>query len=376
MIPILFPANAADYDSNGIGPLADATSCSVTEELNGAYQLKMTLPRSSPRLAEIAVGMQILAAPNPFDQAQPFRIINVNKRLRGEIEITAPHLVYDLRRCPIGALSATYTSLKAAVAAIQGAQLATENLFNFITPERDATASPGMKVEGPAYIWDLLGNGENTFVGTFKDDLKFDRRDIHFLLHRGANYNKYVIRYGSNMTDLTYETEGEDAYSAVLPVWKSGSTTVVGDVMRSRTIPPVGSHEPPVILHTPNSERVMIVDLSSSFSSKPSVSDLDVAAAQRWTNGHTPNAPEIRVKVTAVPPGSRGLKTLEEVLLGDTIRIEHEGLNVNVSARVVQTVYDVLRDRYTSFDVEGRVYGVATTIAKIGKQVKTGRVAY
>lgn len=385
MIPLLFAANAADYDADAKTLLSDATSCSVTEELNGAYQLKMTLPRTSKNLEQIAVGKQILAAANPFDRAQPFRITSLSKRLTGGVEITAPHLAYDLRRNPVN-ISGTYTSFSSVLAAIEAGQLASENLFSFsYTGSTDPTASPGMKIEGPAYIWDLLGSGDNTLLGCFYVDLKFDRREVIFSARAGStiiagHHDKYRIVYGANMTDFVYEADGDDMYSAVLPLWKSGSTTVVGDVQLVKTwgttgTPEGGGSSRPVDIHTPNSERVMILDLSDKFSSKPSVSDLNYEASQ-FAIGKGANTPEIRMKVTAVPPGSRGLQALEEVQLGDLIDILHQGWDFHVKARVVQTVYDVLRDRYTSFDVEGRVYGVATTIAKVAKQVKTGRVAY
>lgn len=356
MIPVLFPANAADYDSHGTGPLSDATSCVVTEELNGAFQLKMTLPHSSPHLADLAVDTQILAAPNPFDQAQPFRISHINKSLRGEIEITAPHLAYDLRKNPLTQWPETEMSAATAVRHIQTLQQATVNRFTFSTTITSSLLRP-MAPTPPVYIWDILGSGENTLVRAYSGELKFDRREVQLLSRRGANRG-LEIAYGTNMTGLTYEADGENWFTAVLPFWKSGSTLVTGSV-----VAPGG-------LRPSKRERVELLDLSDRFSSRPTAEDLNSAALNYINTSEDYNAPEIRVKVTAVPPGSRGLQTLEEVQLGDTIRVKHEGLNVDVRTRVVQTAYDVLRDRYTSFDVEGRVYGVATTIAKISKRTK------
>lgn len=375
MIPILFPENESvyGYSQNSRSQFADATSCSVTEELNGAYQLKMTLPRSSPHLANLAVGMQILAAPNPFDQTQPFRISHINKSLRGDVEITALHLVYDLRRIPIGNVSQVCTSASQAAGVFQSEQSSNWNKFTF--PSRYApepTGSETLEVKGPAYIWDLLGMGEDTLIGAFGGELKFDRRQVNILTRRGEDRG-FEILYGVNMTELTYEVDRENLYTAVLPFWKSGSSQRVGSVQYANPTAPSDIAS--------NRDQIMLLDLSEKYSSIPSAATLNAAGREYILDASLNaranyNAPELRVKVTAVPPGSRGLQTLEEVQLGDTIRIKHEGLNVNVKTRVVQTVYDVLRDRYTSFDVEGRVYGVATTIAKIGKQVKTGRVAY
>ena len=37
MIPVLYPANATDFSSFGLGVLTDTISCEVTEERNGGF---------------------------------------------------------------------------------------------------------------------------------------------------------------------------------------------------------------------------------------------------------------------------------------------------------------------------------------------------
>ena len=46
MIPILFESTETLFSTNGIGRLADAISCVVTEERNGMYELEMDYPQS------------------------------------------------------------------------------------------------------------------------------------------------------------------------------------------------------------------------------------------------------------------------------------------------------------------------------------------
>ena len=41
MIPILYPADATDFSTYGIGTLADAIFCEVTEERIGQYECLM-----------------------------------------------------------------------------------------------------------------------------------------------------------------------------------------------------------------------------------------------------------------------------------------------------------------------------------------------
>ena len=38
MIPVLYPPNATDFSTFGIGVLTDTISCEVTEERNGVFE--------------------------------------------------------------------------------------------------------------------------------------------------------------------------------------------------------------------------------------------------------------------------------------------------------------------------------------------------
>ena len=44
MIPCLYDSREMKFDNNGIGKLADAQSCTVTEKRNGSYELKLICP--------------------------------------------------------------------------------------------------------------------------------------------------------------------------------------------------------------------------------------------------------------------------------------------------------------------------------------------
>ena len=44
MTPLLFAPNTTIFNTNGIGTLADAVSCIVTEERNGMFELEMQYP--------------------------------------------------------------------------------------------------------------------------------------------------------------------------------------------------------------------------------------------------------------------------------------------------------------------------------------------
>ena len=53
MIPILYEHNATTFTSFGIGALKDTTSCEVTEERNGKYELVLKYPLTGQLYSEI-----------------------------------------------------------------------------------------------------------------------------------------------------------------------------------------------------------------------------------------------------------------------------------------------------------------------------------
>ncbi len=349
MIPILFSASESAYTSHGLGPISDATSCIVSEEANGAFELKITLPRTSKRLPQLVRDAQILAAPNPYDRAQPFRIRRITKGLHGQMDVYAQHLSYDLAGVPIGAFSASTAAQ--AIGFFNSRKLGGDS-FTFST---NLSVSNPMTVEEPTAAWDLLGSGDNTLLNNYGGQLKFDRRTVQLLQARGAQRG-FSVRYGKNMTELQYEDSSEDLYTGILPYWidRSDGTLVTGSVQNA------GSNY--------GFTRILPVDLSADFDEQPSASQLNTAG-RSYISSNKIGQPTIRIKASFVPPGARGLKTLEDVRLFDTVLVHHEDLQINIQASVVKTAYDVLRERYQYIEIGNRLVTVAQTIAAPTKRI-------
>ena len=106
MIPILYESNETEFKSQGLGSLADAISCIVTEERNGIYELEMEYPQTGLRFADIVAGNIICAIPSPYRTMQPFRIYKVTKPLGGNVMVYANHISYDLNKIPVKPFSA------------------------------------------------------------------------------------------------------------------------------------------------------------------------------------------------------------------------------------------------------------------------------
>ena len=80
---------------NGVGVLRDAVSCTVTEERNGAFELEMVYPITGQHYSSLALRGLILAKPNPYGEAQYFRIYKISRPINGQVTVNAQHISYD-----------------------------------------------------------------------------------------------------------------------------------------------------------------------------------------------------------------------------------------------------------------------------------------
>lgn len=105
MIPVLFDPSTTSFNSNGIGSLIDTISCKVIEELNGQYELEMTYPKTGKYFSEIKYSSIILAKPFQNGEFQAFRIYKISKPMKGNVQIYARHISYQLNYIPCSAFS-------------------------------------------------------------------------------------------------------------------------------------------------------------------------------------------------------------------------------------------------------------------------------
>ena len=99
MRPILYDADRTSFPAgadNGMGILADALSCKVTQELNGQYELELHYPVAGIHYSEIALRSILRAAVGPDGGLQPFRVYRIVPGMNGTAAVYARHIAYDL----------------------------------------------------------------------------------------------------------------------------------------------------------------------------------------------------------------------------------------------------------------------------------------
>lgn len=331
MKPILFPASATSFNSNGLGRLSDAISCEVNETLNGEYYLTLTYPFDGIHAGDIAYGNIIYAKANQNDGLQAFRIAKIQESLeKRKLTITANHISYDLSGYPVEPFTATGVS--SALSGLLSHCLVTQP-FTINTDLTNATSA--FKVEKARSFRNCIGGEEGSLLDTFGGELKFNNFTVSLLSARGAN-NGVSIRYRKNMETFLNVRSIESAYSGMLSYFDNGQTVVTGGVVNASN----ASSFP-----TP---RILIYDATSEFDSAPSVADLN-SFSTNYISAHNIGQPYVdTVTVSFVPLWQteeyKYLKDFETVGLGDIVNVVYKSFNTTIKA--VEYTFDVLAERY------------------------------
>lgn len=282
-----------------------------------------------------------------LEGAQPFRIAEVSKNLDGTIEVNANHISYDLSGYPVRGISAATAA--AAVAAL-GTQSIIPSGFTFST---DLVVSKSISLVEARSIRAAMGGSDETILGVYGGEWKFDRFTVQLLEKRGQDKG-VTIRYGKNLTDFQLLSSAEEDYTGCLAYYMNNGTYVSSDIqyIDSAAVP----------------QKILITDHSGDFQTTPTTAQLNTAAAADKAKalGITSS-----LTVSFAPLWQseeyKGLAPIESVMLGDYVTVIYEKYGVEARLEVVQTDYNVLLDRYESIELGAIRPTLADTIANLAK---------
>ena len=335
MIPCLYDSREMKFDHNGIGKLADAQSCTVTEKRNGSYELKLICPADGIHAEMLEEGNIILAKPSDTMQPQPFRIYKITTPIDGKLEVQARHISYQLNFITVSPFSVT-----GCVGAMRGlkSHAASDCPFNvWADVESSATFTLGV----PSSFRNCLGGMAGSVLDVFGGEFEWDRYTVKFHKARGADHNVHII-YGKNLTDFKMEKSIENTITGVHPYWVDNETQAVMELPEK------------VVLQSKRSipyQKITVLDCTSNFQEKPSEAALR-EYAQNYIDTTDLTEPEIDIKIDFLQlwntPGYEDIVEAERVSLCDTVHVFISKLGIEVSSKVTETEYDTLLERYNS----------------------------
>ena len=341
MIPILYESNENAFIGNGLGRLRDCISCVVTEERNGIYELDFEYPITGFHYDDIRCGRIVAVEHDDTDDIQPFDIVSYSRPINGVVTFHCQHISY--RQSKMTVSGTNINSLSAAFTLLGNASPS-----NPFTYETDKSSSGYMAAADgvPRSVRSMLGGVEGSILDAYGGEYEWDKFVVRLHSARGV-YRDMTIRYGVNMSDYQEDTDYTETYNACVPYWtgddgNGGTVTVKGDMVSSG------------LTSFDGREDCVPLDLTEKFKNKPSVAQLETMAASIMAS-QNPNLPAQTIKVDFVRLQDTDeysqYASLMECKLCDTVNVEFPRYGMSGQFKIVKTVYDVLRERFTEMEL-------------------------
>lgn len=355
MKPILFPSTATEFNTQGLGVLTDAISCTVNEERNGAFELTMQYPDTGVHFDEITDRCIIYAIPSPYREPQPFRIYRITRPMNGIIMVYAQHITYDLSGVPLN----PFTAINAPDALSKlSLNAAVDSPFTFWT---DKSTVASFAVSTPSSTRSVLGGSSGSILDVYGGEYEWDGFTVRLYGHRGYD-NGVVISYGKNLTDIEQDRNISNVATGIYPYWTNAEGALV-------TCDPKIVNAPGTYDFT----RVVPVDFSNDFETQPTSAQLR-ERAEKYGEDNKIGIPKTSITASFVQleqfPEYEDLALLEKCDLCDTVTIRYPQLGVEAKAEIVKIETDVLLERYNSVEIGDVRTNIADTIVGQQQEIK------
>jgi phage minor structural protein len=211
MLPRLYSAETTDFSDNGLGVLADAIECKVTQGF-GSSLLEMKYPTSGRLFGELQSMRIIYAQPEPNANPQPFSIYKMKKLSSGIAVVYARHVCYNLDGfviVPFGQKTLTnlFSTIEDYVVTGENADMTepekNRHKFNF-NFEIDSDVIKYFSIEKPTDVWSMIGKNSGSILEKFNKEVVFDHYTVKFVTKRGKD-DGASIKYGVNLLSLEQE---------------------------------------------------------------------------------------------------------------------------------------------------------------------------
>lgn len=360
MIPVLYEADTTDFSTFGIGALADTISCEVTEERNGLFECLMRYPVSGQHYREIAKERIIKVKPSDTGEAQAFRIYRITRPMNGVVSVYGQHISYDLANLPV----LPFETASRSPALLLNQLLAGDGRFTGWT---DYSEAKPFSASHPQSVRACLGGAEDSMLSKWHGEFEWDNFTVKFHTHRGRDTG-VVVEYGKNLTELEQDEDNSAVYTHLLPF--AIYTAADGETETVITLPeetlPIAKTE---LTHI----KVLIQDFTGSFEAGGEITPAMLRdAALRYLQENPLGAAIPMLKISFQPLWKQAEYSalLERVALCDTVTVRHTLLGISATAKVVQTVYDALAERYVSISLGGEKSSMITSFSQIQTSVQ------
>lgn len=339
MIPKLYQKDGTTL----IGNLTNCIACLVEEERNGIFEVTLQYPNNETISTYLVYDNIIICDSNDTLKDQKFRIYDTRRMMNNTIEVYARHISFDLAYDHIDSIDITNQSCEYALNTIfRNSQFSTG-----YKGHSDIVNAQNYKISNCNALEAIAGK-QGSIIDTYGTGAEIlrDNTDIHVLNRRG-NDNKVSIEYAKNLTGFELQENTDDLITRIIPFAtytpEGGTQTRVdGPTCNSQYI---SNYSHPFIAE---------IDFSDKFKNNevPTANKLQTLAEKYFTDNKC-DLPKQNWKIEFIPLSKCvGYEGIEDAIsLCDTVTIKDTRYNINTKAKVIKTVYDVIRERYDSMEL-------------------------
>ena len=283
MIPCLYASTETKFDHNGIGKMADAHSCVVTEKRNGSFEMELVYPADGIHAENLEEGNIILAKPSDTGRPQPFRIYKIATPIDGKLTVKARHISYQLNFITVSPFATT--GCTGALAALES-HAASECPFEVWT---DISSSASFRLLVPSSFRNCLGGIDGSVLDTFGGEYEWDRYTVKLHHHRGADHGVHIV-YGKNLIDFKMEKNIESVITGVHPYWQNSETGEVTELPEKVVL--VEQRSVPY-------QKITVLDCTSGFQDKPT-DEMLRSFAQDYLKNTSLTEPQVDIDIDLI----------------------------------------------------------------------------
>lgn len=343
MKPILYKAGETDFNHNGIGALSETIACEVTEERNGEFELYLEYPASGLHYAEIQELCLVKAKPNSVDDLHLFRIYERQlDTITQVLSVYATSISNDLGGNLVQSVVSNDVTPQTALDVMKNSLIQpTDFMFH---SDINVTNSIDWKMRNPL---NCIAGEEGSLLDVFGGEIKRGNDFIWLYARRGRD-NVATIRHGKNLTGLEAEYSTKGLVTQILPYFthtpegSEAEETVIGSLVISQY---ANNYPVTMILPVDYSSDDRVTDLAS----------LNTAASNYFIENAGIDKPSVAMDVDLDDLSDSSeyeqFKSFENVEVCDTITVYSKQFDVNLTAKVTQIVFDVLREKNQSLKV-------------------------
>ena len=338
-----YKADNTNYENNGDITLFP-TSCELSCEINGTWELNMSHPIDSDGRWKYLSEEAVISAPTFQSDKQLFRVDKCVKS-DSSVDVTAYPIFFD---------SADDCFLMDTRPTNQNGQSA----LNIMTQGSKYSGESDITTGGTAYfvrrnLMDAI-NGEDspTFIQTWGGEILYDNFKVIINERVGGDYG-VEIRYGKNMNGLSYTVDMSDVVTRIVPVayngrTMSGNTPWVDseniDKYAKKYIREVKFEDVKLAEDASDSEEEDVIICADQAA-------LNAALTQKCEDMYAAGAdlPAVTIQVTMIDLAKteqyKDFEDLVSVGLGDTVHCYNYKLGITTDARVIKLTWDCIRNQ-------------------------------